>query len=100
MPDTKVTPGPWMHGEPYSTHSIPRNWEVSIISIPENVCLALANGATPQEADANARLLTAAPDLLSTLKALIKAVQCGDSEPVTEIVEAVSAIAKAEGRDA
>lgn len=45
---------------------------------------------------ANAPVIAAALDLYDACKGLLDAIQSGDSEPVSEIVAAVSALRKAE----
>lgn len=95
------TPGPWVVLERYTDrNAIPIGYEVG-------------NGATSifaevhggggvrglSEGDANARLISAAPDLLSALDALLMEVDRGeideDTKPLVEAAE--RAIAKARG---
>lgn len=59
-----------------------------------------ATAISPVEADANCRLMAAAPELLDALKGLRPLFETGDADNyVAEIITAEAAIAKAEGRD-
>jgi len=77
--NTKHTPRPW-YGSP--TRKIPgathsgRDWQVFIVNI-DSGATAVAHGYSAEEAEANARLITAAPDLLAALKALVGTVPAG-----------------------
>jgi hypothetical protein len=84
---TQYTPGPWKQG---STH-------------PENVnagsalvCTTLSRGRFNDEQKANARLISAAPELLDALKDALCALECcGKDYPAAS--KARTAIAKAIG---
>lgn len=62
------TSTPWEVGETYSTHNHPtRYWETTVRSA-STATVARACGATKEEAEANARLIAAAPDLREALE--------------------------------
>jgi hypothetical protein len=81
------TPGPWTVGSKRSIlgkafHGVAREIVSSV------------RGGSPAAADANARLIASAPDLLKALRAF-----CDDGRDLTVAYkEALAAIAKAEGR--
>ena len=91
---TKHTKGPWTVSEQFEGTQVK-------ISGPEGwLCVALAYGDTNEEAQANARLIAAAPKLLETLKELYANWReyvdtPNDWEELNEQVE--SAIRKAKG---
>ena len=84
---TEFTPGPW------SAYK-------GIVWTSKDDIVADCNGTIfdPPEDDANARLIAAAPDLLSALGMLVKMIEDDDWTTV-ELDEAREAIAKAEGSD-
>ena len=83
---TSYTPGPWEVFETHTGHYVLDSAEQAVVCQIE-WCL---------EAEANARLIAAAPELLSVLKRLCsKAGACCDGGAWRE---ARAAIAKAEGR--
>lgn len=58
------TPGPWKHDKSRDTiHSEHPNFKFSLIC-------KIASGENREEEDANARLITSAPDLLSALETI------------------------------
>lgn len=86
MAATAHTPGPW-NAEPMTGRGA---W----VKGSSGEWAALSCGDTDATAEANARLIAAAPDLLAALK---KIVFDWDGEP-EDMIEAQEAIAKAEGR--
>jgi len=88
----KHTPGPWTTGRAINTVDIGKF---------SFICPFGANSADQvAEIKANARLISASPDLLAALEACVK--QCADYERMTEDCAAAfrnarSAIAKAKG---
>lgn len=100
---TKHTPGPW---RPYKFGDIQSgNWNWCVTQSPEdarrNLQLASVNHTASNDAEADARLIAAAPDLLA---ALIRLRDCPDvqmecTEPETDAAReyANAIIAKAEG---
>ena len=101
------TPGPWHVAEPYSPEAIDlgdSNWLLGeTIASADGYALAaiwlghgyhLRNG----EAEANARLIAAAPDLLDALEAYHEALHaCIASDCTVEQCRGRAAIAKAKG---
>lgn len=87
------------YGQAYSTHNHPtRYWETAVFGA-DNSLVASSHGQSEEEANAIARLLAAAPDLLAELKralAVIVSPQSFDLEGVESDIRA--AIAKAEGK--
>lgn len=83
----KHTPGPWfMTGELLGYRS-------RINSTPQNLGWDLAHVCNGPEADANARLIAAAPDLLEALEFVIR----GVPDTWEGVQKARAAIAKATG---
>jgi hypothetical protein len=94
------TPGPWerdgttvykLNGVPIE--GAPKGWNLWTA----RVMLSDAKRCSPEEVEANARLIAAAPDLLAVLERYVEA----DSGPELEDslhVDAVAAIAKARGQ--
>jgi hypothetical protein len=91
------TPGPW--NVDYSASefgswgimgradpNIPGNWLKRVAEVD-------ADSSEDPEAEANAILIAAAPDLLTALKCLL------DPDAENDIQQAINAIAKAEGRE-
>ena len=97
---SKRTPGPWRFE--------PAGKRLRVVGA-RGVWLATAEYAPAHDvepgdvdraqAEANARLIAAAPDLLAALQAMLTALDC-ESVSYREIEAAEAAIAKAEGRDA
>ena len=83
---TQHTPGPWWHS----------GLEVGTVPMMM-VKVAKVSGANHQEAQANAVLIAAAPDLLAALREFVKSFEgCyADGEPA--MIKARAAIAKATG---
>lgn len=96
---TPHTRGPWQLGNATSAGRF-------IGSSPDGVLgIAMAFGDTPDEQDANARLIAAAPDLLAVLREFCQDVQAGGPNLAEEWPDlqvtyehAQAAIAKAEDR--
>ena len=92
MADVKHTPGPWFVAEPDSNEQpIVRAEHIEIAT-----CWHHCVESIRLEAEANARLIAAAPDLLAAVKMLLDEVW--SIEPDGKIVDAAEAVvAKAEG---
>lgn len=89
--ETSHTPGPWEVFETHTGHYVLDSAEQAVVCQIE-WCL---------EAEANARLIASAPELLDALKRLCAKFGVDDDgwpRDGTELREARSAIAKAEGR--
>lgn len=104
MSAAKHTPGPWLVerdrsiSAPTPAGSPVVLSEVTVAEVRSGGCASL------EQADANARLIAAAPDMLEALQAIMFRIQ-GDLQPDHEwaVVErelAIAAIAKATGSDA
>jgi hypothetical protein len=62
------TAGPWKIGRTSKTHNAPvRYWETSVFNRIIGVT-ATGSGGTQEEAEANARLIAAAPEMLEALE--------------------------------
>ena len=104
MSEEKHTPGPWhadisrSYGFPSSlTPNIPIN--PVVMGSPVNRSLAKVPRLYP-EAEANARLIAAAPDLLDALKALTHSLDVEDlvhDDQRSSFAAAIAAIAKSTG---
>ena len=81
--NTQHTPGPWWHS----------GLEVGTVPMMM-VKVAKVSGANHQEAQANARLIAAAPDLLEALKDALCALECCGKDYLAAS-KAQAAIAKA-----
>lgn len=94
MAEAKHTPGPW----DYALHTVEgvQTFNAMVTRDDAPLCLVIADmvEGTPEEQNANARLMAAAPDLLAALKAVVAV---ADRRTV-EFDAARAAIAKAEGR--
>lgn len=95
--ENKHTPGPWSLGVLRKIYWL--DFYGSMKCIVDKV-----RGGNPEQADANARLIIAAPDLLEAAKLLIAGAESegwdrarGTDEPRTGIAELRRAIEKAEG---
>jgi hypothetical protein len=111
MSETKHTPGPWRVDEtwPEETNTIRVKRNVLCVKAEPQRTIALCGHGSQDEAVANARLIAAAPELISALKAIQARIngvfddpdliQCGPLQgPATDIDRiARAAIAKAEG---
>ena len=87
--ETSHTPGPWEVFESHTGHWVMDSAEQGAVCKLE-WCL---------EAEANARLIASAPEMLSVLKRLCsKFGTCCDGAPWSALQEARAAIAKAEGK--
>lgn len=91
MTDTQHTPGPWR------AEWVPKGQRPWVGRIAEGRWAALACGKTDEEAEANARLIAAAPELLAALQAVADYWAGGD---VPADIDAAmrAAIAKATGQ--
>lgn len=92
------TPGPW------TAHDSPVDgaYPISTAFGDHRICIAHAHGVFEEpgriEAQANARLIAAAPELLEALKRIMAAVNYGGIKmPAVIGIQASTAIAKAEG---
>lgn len=104
MSEVKHTPGPW-----HQTRKHPRQIsDTRGFKIAK--CLTTTKGAnfemTPAEAEANARLIAAAPDMLEALEGFVEMyvdfAESGDAgffdaEETPQVIKARAAIAKAKG---
>ena len=104
MTETAHTPGPWFAVEGNKHHG-PFVTNVEVRTICDLYTVDKLNRIfvfRPEEAEANARLIAAAPDLLEALKALQRQALQGNvrgDEWMDEALELTrAAIAKAEGR--
>lgn len=93
---TTHTPGPWVVGEGL------RGYDFGIVKKIENAEIGIADipeGVRRGEAEANAVLIAAAPELLAELKTLIaEIVRLHIPVPLARLAMATGIIAKAEGR--
>ena len=96
---TKHTPGPWAIG---NTHFVPgfspdgMDWIIAIRNT-ETGFACIAQGSTKEKAEANARLIAAAPDLLEACIDAAKFIMQGHGDQIAIWDTLNSAIAKAEG---
>jgi hypothetical protein len=100
MQQTTHTPGPWRHTDAQSHSPADIQYEPAVIwQCITPVAVAHYGGAYPTEtqANANARLIAAAPDLLEALQALIATRVPGAGSKSPEWIAACAAIAKATG---
>lgn len=110
--ETKHTPGPWIVGHPYlwyGKYFLPMGLSHSLAGgrVTKQIA-AIGVGREKEvsaEEQANARLIAAAPDLLTTLREIdaAPASMVNDSESLRHSIKTIqamarSAIAKAEGR--
>ena len=66
------TPGPWTSIQGTPTRESGGYWSVSVFSLSKaKIRPARAQGEKPEEALANARLIAAAPELLSSMRGLL-----------------------------
>ena len=75
MTNTEHTPGPWQ------VEGVPKGRRPWVGRIAEGRWAALACGYTDEEAEANARLIAAAPDLLASLERLVTLMNIVGDEP-------------------
>ena len=95
------TPGPWETEGPHGREVWGRDFTGAFKAITDRV-----RGGSPEEAQANARLISAAPDLLEALREIAKGEGRYSRDPLEhasntiEDMQAIAAkaIAKAEGR--
>jgi hypothetical protein len=85
MTDTKHTPGPWHEGSHRSVES------------PSGTICEVYSHMGIAEADANQKLIAAAPDLLDALVDAVRYAQGGDLLHPAALSRARAAIAKATG---
>lgn len=85
------TPGPWV---------IDPCWDILGNTDDGNgmVCQITTDAVPRAEAEANARLIAAAPDMLAALRFLADQAERTPGPPIAGVYEAHAAIAKAEGR--
>ena len=83
------TPGPWKHGEGVCNH------KVYSVAQPEKDEIVRCYGDTPEEAEANVRLIAAAPELLEALRKIERMPWPNGESPYALVAR--SAIAKATG---
>ena len=92
MKNLKHTPGPWkLEQDPTEMVLLGNKGEhIASIPIPADCCL-------PEDRD-NARLITAAPEMLEALRGLVAELE-SVKVPAPGLIHAKAAIAKAEGKD-
>lgn len=102
MSEAKHTPGPWaaLDGQPFGANVYSESAEVSVAWCGSNV--SPTHAISKHEAQFNAHLIAAAPDLMEALKAWNDFYQSGGRLRHDKLAKAVRltlpAIAKAEGR--
>ena len=64
------TRGPWTGQPGFTVPARNGAWYQTIVGFPPDTCVARAIGSTREECDANARLITAALDLLEACQAV------------------------------
>jgi len=79
MTNAQHTPGPWKPAMQHSQQlvTIPdktHGWRCLVVETSNGDIIARAYGATPEIAEANARLIAAAPELLDALENLANAI--------------------------
>jgi hypothetical protein len=89
---SKFTPGPW-------TPDIEWPYEASIRADGQHIVAELSVHKGRKEAEANASLIAAAPDLLASLKGLLAEYEFDEANPGRRkaFIAARLAVAKAEG---
>jgi hypothetical protein len=101
MSESKHTPGPWKEARinsltinvvPHSIHG----FKAQVVGGGDGQMVAHAFGKTSAEAEANAHLIAATPDLLEALRWVRANYACGATVEINAHIDA--AIAKAEGR--
>lgn len=94
---SKHTSGPWaINGPARAPYIVGAGGRVYVAGIESKTCPDRHKLLSPRDAaDANARLIAAAPDLLAALKALIPCVDRDDELFVDELTQARAAVAKA-----
>ena len=93
------TPGPWEVGRGYArTHSTPIRWKGENLAW---ICgMDSAHEFSLEQTLANARLISAAPDMLAALEGLLSDNYLADPINADRMAEARAAIAKAKGKGA
>ena len=95
---TKHTPGPWK----YAPHLCSDGYRVFVPHEADNdqhdAIADLETWQTPEQTEANARLIAAAPDLLQAVKLLQVRVFMAEGSENEEYRMATAAIQKAEGK--
>lgn len=91
----KHTPGPWEACERGDYEDFDGNSNV-ILGDDRRIAVVQNNGS--EEAEANAYLVAAAPDLLEALASLLRKVECGSALHCSLCDQARAAIAKAKGQ--
>lgn len=98
MEEFKFTPGPWHeHREGFSTVYVEARLRAGVI---QEVAACGPTEAGSEQQFANARLISAAPELLESLREVIGSlgVMVVDPDSCPEIIKARAAIAKALGK--
>jgi hypothetical protein len=95
MEKTWFTKGPWWHdnNEGYGANNIWANTDGDVLG-KDLVATGVGDSA---EAEANAHLIAAAPDMYAALDRLVANLSEGDFISTTRIDEAIAALAKARG---
>lgn len=70
-PEQKHTPGPWVLF-PYASRNDSKSRDAKIAVDGDGTCVAVAYGYQTSEAESNARLIAAAPDMLEQLEYALK----------------------------
>lgn len=89
----KGTPGPWSHSD---NHGLNETVGGAIHGGGNTLCLVMGKGIGKERATANAKLMSAAPDLLN---ALINLIEYWKLDETAEAHAAMIAINKALGRE-
>lgn len=99
---TQHTPGPWAVTTVGSCHGI---HPAASDNERDDICRVAPHNYHPNgwqaakgEAEANARLIAAAPDLLAALEACLQRLDSHDDQSVPECLVALAAIKKATGK--
>jgi hypothetical protein len=88
---TKHTPGPWRMVECPEIHDEGNAYEIEVDG------QTIAHIYASEDMDANARLVSAAPDMLEALKAALLRLDHHDAQSAPEALQCRDAIKKAEG---
>lgn len=92
---TKYTPGPWMRN-PGSTNIQCNTRNVGCVSAVDHLALIFADGYIGQEqAEANATLIAAAPELLEACQEFVRKCDVGDARSKRSYEQMAAAIRKA-----
>ena len=91
MKNTKHTPAPWKIQSPKMTEQ--RLWLIG----EDGVIAKIGGVKSPEEIEANARLIAAAPELLEALQMMVAMVCRTELENLPQVKSACETIAKAKG---